>query len=168
MAFDFAKWSSNLAGTLTISSWLTLKNVMEGISLTCKSSIDLTCLSFSYSLWRCHQCMVTCGMGYNEKIWLDEFKTHEIVLYVDGIIIIIIIICLFACVKDAAELFTFLNSCHPNIKFTFKKEKGNKIPFLDINKTNHSFLHKCVLEKYVNWFIYHFFWVLLPFPITLD
>ena len=97
--------------------------------------------------------MVTCGMGYNEKISLDEFKTHEIVLYVDGIIII----CLFACVKDAAELFTFLNSRHPNIKFIFKKEKGNKIPFLDINKTNHSFLHKCVLEKYVNWFMYHFF-----------
>ena len=108
---------------------------MEGISLTRKSSIDLTCLSFSYSLRRCHQCMVTCGMGYNEKISLDEFKTHEIVLYVDGIIII----CLFACVKDAAELFTFLNSRHPNIKFIFKKEKGNKIPFLHINKTNQFF-----------------------------
>ena len=136
---------------------------MEGISLTRKSSIDLTCLSFSYSLRRCHQCMVTCGMGYNEKISLDEFKTHEIVLYVDGIIII----CLFACVKDAAELFTFLNSRHPNIKFIFKKEKGNKIPFLHINKTNQFFAQVC-FGKVCQLVYVPFFWVLLPFPIKLD
>ena len=39
---------------------------------------------------------------------------------------------MFACEKDTDEFFTFLNSRHPNIKFTFE--------FLDIciNKTNHS------------------------------
>ena len=36
----FAKWSSRLAWTLTISSWLTMKNVMEGISLAQRSSTD--------------------------------------------------------------------------------------------------------------------------------
>ena len=38
--FDFAKWSFRPARTLTISSWPTPKNVMEGISLTHRSSID--------------------------------------------------------------------------------------------------------------------------------
>ena len=48
---------------------------------------------------------------------------------------------MLACEKDADEFFTFLNSRHPNIKFTFEKEKDNKIVFLDmcINKTNHRF-----------------------------
>ena len=43
-------------------------------------------------------------MGYHEKIWLEEFKTCEVVLqrrYVDDII------CLFACEKDADEVFIF-------------------------------------------------------------
>ena len=34
--------------------------------------------------------------------------------------------------KDADEFFTFLNSRHNNIKFTFKKEIDNKIEFLDV------------------------------------
>ena len=77
-------------------------------------------------------------MGYHEKIWLEEFKTCEVVLYrwyVNDIS------CLFACEKDADKIFTFLNSRHPNMKFTFEKEKDSKIAFLDIciNKTNHSF-----------------------------
>ena len=38
--FDFAMQSSRSARTLTISSWFTMKNVMEGISLTHRSSID--------------------------------------------------------------------------------------------------------------------------------
>ena len=77
-------------------------------------------------------------MGYHEKIWLEQFKTCEVVLYrryVDDII------CLLACEKDAYDFFTFLNSSHPNIKFTFEKKKDNKIALLgmSINKTNHSF-----------------------------
>ena len=84
-------------------------------------------------------------MEYHEKIWLEEFKTCEVVLYrqyLDDII------CLFACEKDTDKFFTFLNSCHPNIKFTSEKEKDSKIAFLHIciNKTN-QFLHKCVSEK---------------------
>ena len=72
-------------------------------------------------------------MGYHEKIWLKEL----VVLYqpyVDDSI------CLLACEKDADELFTFLNYHHPNINFTFEKEKDNKTTFLGIciNKTNHS------------------------------
>ena len=48
---------------------------------------------------------------------------------------------MFVCEKDADKFFTFSNSHHPNIKFTFKKEKDTKIAFLDIwiNKPSHSF-----------------------------
>ena len=59
-------------------------------------------------------------ISYHEKIWLEEFKISEVVLYrryVDDII------CLFACEKDADEFLTFSNSRHPKIKFTFEKEK---------------------------------------------
>ena len=60
-------------------------------------------------------------IGYHEKIWLEEFKTCEVVLcrrYVDDII------CLFAREKDADEFFfTFLNSLHPNIRFIFEKDR---------------------------------------------
>ena len=42
------------------------------------------------------------------------------------------IICLFACKKDANQFFTFLSYPHPNIKFTFEREKDNKIAFFDI------------------------------------
>ena len=90
-----------------------------------------------------------------KKIWLEESKTCEVLLYrryVD------VIICLFACEKDVDEFFNFLNSCHPNRKSTFEKKKDIKIAFLDIriNKIN-QLLHKCVSEKYVNSFIYQFF-----------
>ena len=43
-------------------------------------------------------------MGYHENIWLEKFKTCEVVSYrrsVDDII------CLFACKKDAGQFFTF-------------------------------------------------------------
>ena len=34
--------------------------------------------------------------------------------------------------QDADEFFKFLNSRHPNIKFTFEKQKDDKLAFLDI------------------------------------
>ena len=43
-------------------------------------------------------------LGYHEKIWLEKFKTCEVVLYrryVDDII------CLFACEEDADDFPTF-------------------------------------------------------------
>ena len=43
-------------------------------------------------------------MEYHEKIWLEEFKTCEVVLYrrhIDDII------CLFVCEKDDDKFFNF-------------------------------------------------------------
>ena len=34
--------------------------------------------------------------------------------------------------QDAEEFFKFLNAQHPNIKFTFEKEKDGKLTFLDV------------------------------------
>ena len=42
---------------------------------------------------------------------------------------------LFACLilkQDVDEFFKFLNAQHPNIKFTFEKEKDGKLAFLDV------------------------------------
>ena len=68
-------------------------------------------------------------LGYHAEIWLEDFKTCQVVLYrryFDDII------CLFACENDADEFFTFLNSRHSKRKCTFQKQKDRKIAFLDI------------------------------------
>ena len=41
-------------------------------------------------------------------------------------------ICLFNSEQDADEFLKFLNTQHPNIKFTFEKEKDGKLAFLDV------------------------------------
>ena len=68
-------------------------------------------------------------MGFHEKQWFSDF-TYSIVLlyrrYVDDII------CLFYCENDAIKFFDFLNTRHPNIKFTFEKQVDGKLAFLDI------------------------------------
>ena len=72
-------------------------------------------------------------MGYYETMWLNTFRECEIILYrryVDDII------CLFNCESDADKFFEFLNSQHPNIKFTFEKQVNKQISFLDVLITN--------------------------------
>ena len=66
-------------------------------------------------------------MGFYEKQWLKEFNFCEVLLYrryVDDII------CLFNCEVDGTKFFDYLNSKHPNIKFTFEKQNGGKLAFL--------------------------------------
>ena len=68
-------------------------------------------------------------MGFHEKQWLSDFTYSMVLLYrryVDDII------CLFYCENDAIKFFDFLNTCHPNIKFTFEKQVDGKLAFLDI------------------------------------
>ena len=43
----------------------------------------------------------------------------------------LMILCLFNCESDADKFFEFLNSQHPNIKFTFEKQVNKQISFLD-------------------------------------
>ena len=75
---------------------------------------------------------------FHEKRWLDQFQFREVLLYrryVDDIIYLI------TSEQDADEFFKFLNSQHPNIKFTFEKQKDDKLAFLDIliSKTEQNF-----------------------------
>ena len=68
-------------------------------------------------------------MGFYKKQWFKEFNLCKVLLYrsyVDDII------CLFNCEVDAMKLFDYLNSRHPNMKFTFEKQNGGKLAFLDI------------------------------------
>ena len=74
-------------------------------------------------------------MGFYEKQWLKEINFCKVLLYrryVDDII------CLFNCEVDAMKFFDYLNSRHPNIKFTFEKQNGGKLAFLDILISNES------------------------------
>ena len=77
-------------------------------------------------------------MGFNEKRWLDQFQFCDVLLYrryFDDIIF------LFNSEQDAVEFFRFLNSQHPNIKFTLEKQKDDKFGFLEIliSKTDQNF-----------------------------
>ena len=68
-------------------------------------------------------------MGFHEKRWLDQFQFCDVLLYrryVDDII------CSFNSKQDANDFLKFINTQHPNIKFTFEKQKDDKLAFLDI------------------------------------
>ena len=45
---------------------------------------------------------------------------------------------LFNTEQDASSFFSYINSQHPNIKFTMEKEENHKLPFLDVLLDNHS------------------------------
>ena len=72
-------------------------------------------------------------MGFYEKQWLKEFNFCKVLLYphyIDDII------CLFNREVDAMKCFDYLNSRHPNIKFTFEKQNDGKLAFPDILTSN--------------------------------
>ena len=74
-------------------------------------------------------------MIFYEKQWLKKFNFCKVLLYRRYINDII---CLFNCEVDAMKIFDYLNSKHPNIKFTFEKQNGGKFTFLDILISNES------------------------------
>ena len=68
-------------------------------------------------------------MGHHEKLWLENFQDSEILFYrryVDDTF------CLFHPENQALLFFNYINSRHPNIRFTMEKETDHKIPFLDV------------------------------------
>lgn len=68
-------------------------------------------------------------MGYYEKLWLNNYtgpKVPYYCRYVDDII------CCFKNSIDARLFFEYLNSCHPNVKFTMETEEKGQLPFLDV------------------------------------
>ena len=68
-------------------------------------------------------------MGHHEKLWLGNFQGSEILFYrryVDDTF------CLFHSEHDAILFFDYINSRHPNIRFTMEKEAQHKLPYLDV------------------------------------
>ena len=78
-------------------------------------------------------------MCFKEQIWLSdcpiEFKPSFYKRYVDDTFM------LFKDRSQAVKFLSYLNSKHPNIKFTFETEQNCKISFLDclITRVNNSF-----------------------------
>ena len=77
-------------------------------------------------------------MGFHEQSWLTNYNGPKVLYYrryVDDTL------CLFDKEEHAMSFFNFINSQHPNIKFTFEKELNGKISFLDvlINKSTGKF-----------------------------
>ena len=72
-------------------------------------------------------------MGHHEKLWLENFQGSKILFYrryVDDTF------CLFHSEHDATIFFDYINSRHPNIRFTMEKEAHHKLPFLDVLVNN--------------------------------
>ena len=58
------------------------------------------------------------------------------------------IFAVFESESDADTFYSYLNTSYENIKFTFVKEKDNKLPFLDILiNNNESDLQTLVFHK---------------------
>ena len=89
-------------------------------------------------------------LGFYKKQWLKDFNFCKVLLYqcyVDDII------CLFNCEVDAMKFFDYLNSRHPNIKFTSEKQNSGTLAFLDIliSNENDNFCTSVFCKKNINW-----------------
>ena len=73
-------------------------------------------------------------MGHHEKRWLENYNSgiEFYRRYVDDTF------ALFNTEQDALSFFSYINSQHPNIKFTMEREENQKLPFLDVLLDNHS------------------------------
>ena len=72
-------------------------------------------------------------MGHNEKDWIENYKGSKILFYrryVDDTF------CVFEREEDAVSFYNYINSQHPNIRFTMEKEVDNKLAFLDVLVNN--------------------------------
>ena len=71
-------------------------------------------------------------LGFHEETWLNNFNhSNHPLLYNE---------------QDAMSFFDYINSRHPNIKFTFEKENDCKLSFLDILVDNSS--RDCVFSVF--------------------
>ena len=83
-------------------------------------------------------------MGYNEANWLSEYtgaRPYVYKRYVDDIFAV------FENLNDASLFLNYLNSRHPNIKFTKEENKNGVLPFLDISISNLESFNTSVYHK---------------------
>ena len=73
-------------------------------------------------------CLI-CVFNSGFLFWLENYKDSKISIYhryVDDIF------CLLDNKHDAYLFFNYINTQHPNIKFTYEKQLDGKLPFLDV------------------------------------
>ncbi|XP_071811646.1 uncharacterized protein [Apostichopus japonicus] len=84
-------------------------------------------------------------MGHLEKQFLNNssapFKPYHYRRYVDDIF------CLFRNEGEAIDFLQFINTRHPNIKFTIEKQKDSTLPFLDVLVSNTGHCNTSVYHK---------------------
>ena len=95
-------------------------------------------------------------MGFHEQNWMEQATNVKPIFYkryMDDIFAV------FQSESDADACCNYLNTRHENIKFTFEKEKDNKLPFLDILINNNGsdlqtsvFNKKTYIELLLNYF----------------
>ena len=83
-------------------------------------------------------------MGHNENNWLSLYSGTKPLFYrryVDDIF------ASFPTKEDSENFLIYLNSRHPNIKFTVEHEENGKLPFLDVCVRNGSELNTSIFHK---------------------
>ena len=84
-------------------------------------------------------------MGFHEQNWIEQATNVKPVWYKRYVVDIFAV---FESESDGDAFYSYLNTRHENIKFTFEKEKDNKLPFLDILiNNNESDLQTSVFHK---------------------
>ena len=72
-------------------------------------------------------------MGHNEKDWIENYKGSKILFYQRYVNDTF---CVFEREQDAVSFYNYINSQHPNIRFTMEREVDNKLAFLDVLVNN--------------------------------
>ena len=73
-----------------------------------------------------------------KTLWMENFRFTALIFYFIAGMLMILFVYFLKLKKKVILLFDYLNSRHPNIKFTTEKEINHKLPFLDILIDNNS------------------------------
>ena len=68
-------------------------------------------------------------MGFHKQNWIEQEINVKPIFYKRYVNDIFAV---FESESDTDGFYSYLNTRNENIKFTFEKEKDNKLPFLDI------------------------------------
>ena len=83
-------------------------------------------------------------IGYHEKDWKEKAQVMKPIFYKRYVNDIFAV---FESELDAETFHTYLNTKRKNIKFTYEKQIENKLPFLDILRSNNKTLQTLVFHK---------------------
>ena len=106
-------------------------------------------------------------MGFHKQNWIEQEINVKPIFYKRYVNDIFAV---FESESDADGFYSYLNTRNENIKFTFEKEKNNKLSFLDILINNNEFhLQTLVFHKktYIGLLLNHLSFVLNCYKLGL-